>query len=167
MKTTRLFATFFITIVLLLPIHSSFSEEDDYGWNMMTVQERIEHRKIMSAFKKNEEIESYRTEHHKRLKEQAKKKAIISEFVGTIGKRQDFTLTVKKALAFESQYGTIYFYIMEDSKENTFVWKTTKGLEADTKYILKGKIKEHEIYRDRKQTIITRCKIIRKMEVVA
>ena len=76
MKTTRLFTTLFATIVLLLPLHSSFSEEEVYGWNMMTEQERIEHRKTMRTFKTNEERERYRIEHHKRMQERAKERGL-------------------------------------------------------------------------------------------
>jgi len=76
MKFPKYFTTFFSVIVLLLPLQSSFSEESVYGWNMMTEQERIQHRETMHNFKTNEERERYRIEHHKRMQERAKERGL-------------------------------------------------------------------------------------------
>lgn len=76
MKTIRLLTTLFAMIVLLLPLQSSFSEEEIYGVNMMTEQERIQHRETMRSFKTNEERERYRIEHHKKMQERAKERGL-------------------------------------------------------------------------------------------
>lgn len=76
MKASKLWTTFFSVIVLLLPLHSSFSEESVYGWNMMTEQERIQHRETMRNLKTNEERERYRIEHHKKMQERVKEKGL-------------------------------------------------------------------------------------------
>ena len=106
-------------------------------------------------------------EKKEQAKEKTLKQASTSEYVGNVGERKDFTLTIKKCLSFENMYGITYFHIMEDSKENVFIWKTTKKLDVDTTYILKGTIKEHTLYNDVKQNIVSRCKIVKKFESVA
>lgn len=43
-----------------------------YGWQIMTMQEQMEHRQIMSQLKTPEERNAYRLEHHKKMQERAK-----------------------------------------------------------------------------------------------
>jgi hypothetical protein len=60
-------------------------------------------------------------------------------------------------------YGTEIHYIHTfKAGDNTLVWKTTKGLsiEENTEVTLKGTIKEHTEYKEEKQTVLTRCKVI-------
>lgn len=47
-------------------------DQDIYGWELMTLQEREEHRNRMRSFKTEEEREQYRQEHHERLQERAR-----------------------------------------------------------------------------------------------
>lgn len=48
------------------------SKEQIYGSQLMTRQERAEHRAKMRSLKTKEERESYRMEHHKKMQERAK-----------------------------------------------------------------------------------------------
>ena len=43
-----------------------------YGWELMTVKEREEHRNIMRSLKTEEERTAYRLEHHKKMQQRAK-----------------------------------------------------------------------------------------------
>ena len=110
-----------------------------------------------------------------------KEKKAISQFVGKVGDRLTLTLTYIHTASFEVQsfrgWGTetMNIHILKDADGNTFTWKTTHGLgmdiseneyinwkhaeEGDT-VVLKGSIKEHTEYKDEKQTVLTRCKII-------
>lgn len=63
-------------LLLLLPLHVSYADEAVYGWQLMSKQERIEHRNRMRTFKTEEEREAYRNEHHKRMQERAREKGL-------------------------------------------------------------------------------------------
>lgn len=47
-----------------------------YGWELMSEQERVEHRKKMQSFSTEEERNRYREEHHKQMQMRAKKKGV-------------------------------------------------------------------------------------------
>ena len=49
------------------------SDRDMYGWEMMTREERNEHRERIRSFNNEREREQYRLEHHNRMQERAKK----------------------------------------------------------------------------------------------
>lgn len=85
-----------------------------------------------------------------------------SEFIGTPGERLEFDLTVIKVNEFENYFsGTSYMHIMEDIAKNVFIWNTgARKLEEGVTYHIKGTIKEHKVYRNVKQTILTRCSAI-------
>lgn len=51
-------------------------QEQIYGSQLMTEQERLEHRNIMRSLKTQEEREAYRMEHHKRMQVRAKEKGV-------------------------------------------------------------------------------------------
>lgn len=88
-----------------------------------------------------------------------------SEYIGEIGDRSDFTLTVKKAISLYGAYGASTMHIMEDKDGNVFVWTTSaKDLEQGVTYVLKGTIKDHKEYRGVKQTVLTRCKVMKESE---
>lgn len=87
-----------------------------------------------------------------------------SEHQGDVGERLDLTLTISKRIDIEIESyrrrGTdiLKIHIMEDEDGNVYVWKTTgqKLAEGET-YRMRGTIKEHELYNDVKQTVLTRC----------
>ncbi len=47
-------------------------DQDIYGWELMTNEERIEHRNRMLSLKTEEEREEYRLQHHKEMQERAR-----------------------------------------------------------------------------------------------
>ena len=64
------------------------------------------------------------------------------------------------AVSSYSRYGmaTLYIHLMRDDSGNLLVWKTTsRPLEEGVRYTGKATVKEHTVYRDEKQTILTRC----------
>ena len=70
-----------ITALVLLagtPAPSSAAEEGKtvYGWQLMTEQERTEHRAKMQGFNTAEEREAYRREHHQRMQARAKEQGM-------------------------------------------------------------------------------------------
>lgn len=84
----------------------------------------------------------------------------VSEFVGEIGKRYDFeALKLNRKLSYKQQFSTFYVLIFTDSKGNVFKWLTGNGFDLyeGESYNLRGAVKAFEVYRDTKQTVITRC----------
>lgn len=85
-----------------------------------------------------------------------------SEYVGEIGDRENFELTIKKAIGLEGFYGHSTMHIMEDACGNVFVWNTaSKTLKVGETYKMKGTIKDHREYRGIKQTVLTRCALLK------
>jgi hypothetical protein len=102
--------------------------------------------------------------------------------IGEIGKRMTIRVTFKKSYDYVdykfSYYGTThYIHTFEDSDGNIIVWKSTNPVETindgkenpnrkgDVVFIptgsivdLTGTVKEHGMYKDTEQTVVTRCK---------
>ena len=64
------------TLSLSLPVYSLLAEEQVYGSQLMTQQERMEHRNKMQSMKTMEERERYRMEHHAKMQERAKQQGV-------------------------------------------------------------------------------------------
>ncbi|MGD8593770.1 MAG: hypothetical protein PVF82_13090 [Gammaproteobacteria bacterium] len=47
-----------------------------YGWDLMNVKEREEHREKMRSLKTDEERTAYRQEHHKKMQQRAKEQGV-------------------------------------------------------------------------------------------
>lgn len=59
-------------IAMLAQSATTFAKDQVYGWELMTEQERAEHRTKMQSLKTKEERERYRIEHHKKMQERAR-----------------------------------------------------------------------------------------------
>lgn len=103
-------------------------------------------------------------------------------YIGEPGKRIKALVTYKKCFEYTdhsfSYYGTThYIHTFEDADGNIIVWKTTNMVETvnegkenpnrkgDCVFItegsvveLTGTVKEHSVYKDAEQTIVSRCK---------
>lgn len=81
-----------------------------------------------------------------------------SEFVGEIGERIELTLTVTRAIEIENSYGHHMMHIMKDDCGNVYVWTTAaKSWPEGAVKNVRGTIKDHRIYKNTKQTVLTRC----------
>ena len=120
----------------------------------------------------------------KRMAENAK-----VEYFGAVGDKFELTLTFDKSFGFEGAYGFTYIHLFHDDENHVFAWSSSNGnykveyaknvtwggieyveYEVGHKYLIKGSIKDHREYRNVKQTVITRCKVLddfieRKVEV--
>ena len=47
-----------------------------YGWDLMTPEERMQHRQTMRNMKTQEEREAYRMEHHNMMQERARQRGV-------------------------------------------------------------------------------------------
>ena len=83
-----------------------------------------------------------------------------SQFVGEIGQRIEVEVNVKRAIPLNNYYGNIIF-TFEDDDENVYVWRTTpRPIEVGTRIKLRGTIKQHNIYNEVPQTILSRCTVL-------
>ena len=76
MKTSTRYLLFVFLLSLMLPGYSVFSEEQVYGRQLMTEQERNEHRMKMQSMETEEARERYRMEHHKKMQQRAKQQGV-------------------------------------------------------------------------------------------
>jgi len=100
----------------------------------------------------------------------------LSAFVGTVGERTTFKLTVDKVVEVEvtpfSYYDSsiMFIFLMRDEAGNRVVYKTKSSFElrvgehyldikAGDKVEIKATIKSHEEYKGEKQTIVQRAKV--------
>ncbi len=66
-----------ISILVLMPgTPTAFSEDTMYGYQLMTEQERAEHRATMRSFNTEAEREAYRRQHHEMMQERAKAQGV-------------------------------------------------------------------------------------------
>ena len=63
-------------LALGIPGSSVFSAEQVYGSQLMTQQERMEHRSKMQSMNTMEERERYKMEHHMKMQERAKEQGV-------------------------------------------------------------------------------------------
>jgi len=63
-------------LAIAVPGASILAEQQVYGSQLMTQQERMEHRTKMQSMKTMEERERYRLEHHKKMQQRAKERGV-------------------------------------------------------------------------------------------
>jgi hypothetical protein len=82
-----------------------------------------------------------------------------SGWLGTVGERLVFDLTIRMVIAMEGQYGYSYLHVMNDADNNVVVYKGTNCLgERGGKVSVKATVKEHDIRDGVRQTKISRPK---------
>lgn len=83
----------------------------------------------------------------------------VSVFVGEIGERRDWTLTIRKVISFDGEFGTVYINLMNDAQGNVIVGKGTKSYGVAGQTInVKATIVKHDTREGVKQTMINRPK---------
>jgi hypothetical protein len=95
--------------------------------------------------------------------ERNKKVAKSSDFVGKIKERlKGLELTLSKIIYLGSgYYGPSFLHLMEDADGNVFSWITANKIEEaeGAKITLDASVKAHKLYKDVKQTVLTRAKV--------
>lgn len=98
-----------------------------------------------------------------KIKQEAEKAATQAKqsYVGTIGKREEFTLFIDKMLTFDSMFGMKVLHLFHDAAGNQLVWWTGDFLveKAEGQEIkVKATVKDHAVYNGAKQTTLSRVK---------
>jgi hypothetical protein len=83
-------------------------------------------------------------------------------FIGAVGEKISTTVTIDARIKIDSYYGTKLLIKMSDEAGNLLTTFTDAkwawNSEAGDKLDITGTVKNHEIYRGDKQTVLTRCK---------
>ena len=117
-------------------------------------------------------IPSYRKSEYKRLRDANCK---VSEYVGNVGDKLSVKVKYLNTYSYDTNFGSSNIHLFMDDNGNIFKWSTGSGLRFTVKdnhsnysqwyrldkgatIQLSGKIKDHNEYRNQKQTVLTRCK---------
>lgn len=90
----------------------------------------------------------------------------VSEWVGEIGKRYTANLICKRIMHFMNSYGDTTMFQFETDKGNIIIWttQTNKDIKEGYNYECAFTIKAHSIYRNTKQTQVSRLAIKKELE---
>lgn len=110
--------------------------------------------------------------HALRIEQERKARADrpVSEHVGTVGQRDVFTLTLGRVMVMEGFHAqNSYLYMFNDAAGNSVKWFATRkqDMEEGKTYRVKGTVKKHDVYKEQKQTMITRCSVEGEMKEAA
>ena len=83
-----------------------------------------------------------------------------SEYVGKVGDRVEFDCTCTRASITQGAYGLSYFYVFTSDDGNVYTWGTSaKSLDEGVRYHVKGTVKDHNTFRNNKQTVLKNCRV--------
>lgn len=84
----------------------------------------------------------------------------VSDFVGAVGDKIEL-VDVKPECVYsvDSTWGVYYKYRFVFNN-NIIIWGTSRDLNCDSLFTIKGTVKSHDTYKGIKQTEITRCKVL-------
>jgi len=129
------------------------------------------HRSLMAAFDKwgylterqeaalRASFERAEARAAERLAENAEV-ALVSRYVGVVGNRAEFRLTLKRRWTFTGMYGECTGHILADDDGNQFVLMgTAMDMEVGETRLVKATIKGHGVRDGVKQTTINRAKV--------
>lgn len=98
--------------------------------------------------------------------EEAEKKElerqVNSKHFGEIGERIEFDVKCLMVLSFEGHFGLSYFNICETRTGESVIYKGSNCWTKDHCYKVRATIKEHEVYKGVRQTVISRPAILEK-----
>ena len=86
----------------------------------------------------------------------------VSDWVGNIKERITADVVCTRILHFQNAFGISTMFMFEDTDKNILTWttQTTQNIEENCEYIITGTVTEHLTYKNVKQTLLTRCKVI-------
>jgi hypothetical protein len=90
---------------------------------------------------------------------EAAKAGVNNDWVGTVGKRETWTLTLTGQHEWLGDFGVTTFYRFTDAAGHRFVWASSRnvGLDIGGTYLVKGTVKRHGEYQGVKETCLSRC----------
>lgn len=104
------------------------------------------------------------TRHLGQLAERAREATKTNEHVGVVGEKIERPLTLVRLTPIEGNWGCATLCILEDAEGRSFKWFASNCPFADADLgqtlSIKGTIKSHDEFKGRKQTSLTRAKIV-------
>lgn len=90
-----------------------------------------------------------------------KEDSVKSDFFGTVDKREVFTLTLKRIVPVENDFGTSYIHFFVDENGNKATWFSSRfsNFEEDKTYVVKATVKKHDVYNNENITYINRVSL--------
>ncbi|MBQ2205120.1 MAG: hypothetical protein II411_04435 [Lachnospiraceae bacterium] len=85
-----------------------------------------------------------------------------SQYVGDIGEKITRYVTCERVINLMGYYGPSTMFTFYDDEGNVFVWTTTsekQEIEENGAYIISGRVKDHRMYKNCCQTVLTRCRV--------
>lgn len=84
-----------------------------------------------------------------------------SQYIGNVGEKLTVQVVCNNCIPIDTMYGLSHLYIFNTINGDELVWFTASfpDIEIGKQYNITGKVKEHRIYDDKKQTVLTRVKI--------
>lgn len=105
-------------------------------------------------------VASYQRSQEKERTEAIKKE---SRYVGEVGKRGTFEVTVLNVREVCGDWGISYLHKMADQDGNLFSWfysGSGENLEEGRTYKIKGTVKKHQEFNGRRETQLSRCTVL-------
>lgn len=102
---------------------------------------------------------------YRRAKERNLRRAVLTasgtSHFGTVGKREEFRLTLLGIHSFEGYYGMTHLHRFADPDGNAAVWFASSALEMEpgASYRVKATVKKHNDYNGQPQTQLTRVAV--------
>ncbi len=90
-----------------------------------------------------------------------------SQYFGTPKKREIFELTCEKAIGYCGRFGEGIMYLFRDADGNIAKWATATAsgdLTQGATYRILATVKEHTEYKGARQTALSRCQVVEKVE---
>jgi hypothetical protein len=105
------------------------------------------------------QAEKAEKERQNELKRASERKSI---HIGAVGDRIEIDVkSFECVTSWETQFGYTRIYKIVDVEGNVFTWKTSNFVEGEKVNKIKGTVKDHNEFREIKQTEITRCKVVK------
>jgi len=98
--------------------------------------------------------------------ERAKATLKLNEYYGTEGERIEVEVTCVGVRYIDGRYGPVTIHRMLTAEGHTLMWFANTGSKMDTghRYLIRGRIKGHDEYKDWKQTKLTRVSVREELE---
>ncbi len=85
----------------------------------------------------------------------------LDAWLGTVGKRETWTVTLDFVTGYETDYGYTTVLKFRTAEGGTLTWKASNTelsrSDVGKTYSVKGTVKKHDTYKNEKQTMISRC----------
>jgi len=145
----------FLVAEKILETVLALNNENDYIYNLQTI--------LKTKYIENKNINLVCSAIAVYLKQQTKEKSNNnnSNHVANINDKITVEVVVIFKRAIDTAYGVNYLYKFKSKEGNILTWFTTKNtLELNGEYEIKGTVKEHHVFNNIKETVLTRVKVI-------